>query len=117
MQMCFFCWGLVDAKIGHATCTNEVVLCPIKIYLSAISVDINEEDLHRCVDRKDINKVFTMIICDVGKRTSRKSFTHPLAVLVHASTEVSLANPVVIAVHIEVPTNGIGMEGHKDYVG
>ena len=57
-----------------------------------------------------------MILCDVGKRTSRTRFTHPLAVLVHARPEVSLENPVVGALHIEVPDNGIGMEGHKDYV-
>ena len=94
----------------------RVVLRPIKIYLSASSVNINEKDWHRCVDRKDINKVCTKILCDVGKRTSRTSFTHKLSVLVHARPEVPLANPVVGAVHIELPTNGIGVEGHKDYV-
>ena len=56
-------------------------------------------------------------MCDVGNRTSRTSFKHQLELLVHARTEVSLANPVVSAVHIEVPANGIGMEGHEDYVG
>ena len=56
-------------------------------------------------------------MCDVGKRKYRTSFTHPLAVLVHARPELSLVNPVVGAVHIEVPANGIGMEGHEYYVG
>ena len=56
-------------------------------------------------------------MCDVGKRTSRKIFTHPLAVLVHARPEVSLENLVVGVVHIEVPTNWIGMEGYEDCVG
>ena len=93
------------------------MLSPIKIYLSASSIDINEEESHRCVDRKAINKVCTTIMCDVGRRTSRTSFTHPLAVLVHARLEVSLANPLVSVVHIEVPANGIGIEGHGYYVG
>ena len=106
-----------DSERGHATCNNEVVLCPIKICLSARSVNINEEDPHRCIDRKAINKVCTAILCDVRKRTSRTNFTHPLAVLVHAMTELSLANLVVGAVHIEVPAKGIVMEGYEDYVG
>ena len=88
-----------------------------KIYLSAGSVNINEEDPHRCIDRKDINKVCAKILCDFGKRTFRTSFTHLLALLVHARSEVSLANPGVGAVHIEVHANLICMEGHEDYVG
>ena len=88
---------------------NEVVLRPIKIYLSTSRVSINKEDSQRCFDRKAINKFCTTIMCDVGKRTYRTSFTHPLAVLIHARLEVSLENPVVGVVHIKVPTNGIGM--------
>ena len=88
----------------------------MKIYLSDSSVNINEEDSHRYVNRKAINKVCKTILYDVGERTSRKIFTDSIAVLVHARTEVSLANLVVGAVHIEVPANGIGMEGHRYYV-
>ena len=106
-----------DSERGHATCNNEVVLCPIKIYLSASSVDIKEEDSHRCVDRKAINKFCTEILCDVENITYRTIFTHPLAVLVHTRPELSLVNPVVSAVHIEVPANGIGMESHEYCVG
>ena len=89
------------------------MLRPIKVYLSARSVDIKKEELHRCVDRKTINKVCTTILCGVGKITSRTRFTHPLVVLVHTRSELSMENPVVSAVQNEVPANGIGMEGHK----
>ena len=108
--------GFADAKRGHATCTNEVVLCTNKIHRSARSVNINKEDPYMCINRKDINKVCTTILCDFGKRTFKTSFTHLLALMVHARPEVSLANPMVGAVHIWVPANLIFMKGHEDYV-
>ena len=70
-----------------------------------------------CIDRKAINKVCIMILSVVAKKKSRTRFSHLLAVLVHARPEVSLTNTVVDAVHIEVPANGIGVEGHRDDVG
>ena len=93
------------------------MLRPIKNYISASSVDINKEDLYRCIDGKSINRVCTTILFGVGKITPRTSFTHPLALPVHTRSEVSLEDPVISAVHINVPANGIGMEVHEDYVG
>ena len=84
-----------------------------KVNFDPDRVDTNKKDAHRCVHRKDIDKVRTATLGTIGKGTARARFYNTLAILVHTGRDITLAYTMEGSKAFKVAANWVCVKRNK----
>ena len=85
-----------------------------EIELSISSIYIDEKNLHRRVDGKAAYQVGASVLCNVRYPTSWAGLAHTLDILIHTRPKISPANAMVSTITVQMPSNGVSVEGNEN---
>ena len=79
-------------------------------------ININKEHFHWRLDWEAIYQISASVLCNIGQIAAWTNAAHSLNILKHARPKISLADPMIGPVSIEMPPNGGGMKSNKNDV-
>jgi hypothetical protein len=103
-------------KTAHSAAADKVRVRTLKTSVFAHSVCVKVHYQKWSLDWEVVDKFRGFATVRIGKRTARAGQAHPLYVGVHRRPVKAEAQPMGCVVDVEMPTNGIHVEGNKKNV-